>query len=169
MLGSRSGFVKLVKEKSQAITGTHRVIHRQALAAKTLPNDLRNSLYLAIKVVNFVKKSSLDSKLFTAPCKDLGTDHKFLQFHTEVCRLSKGNVLNRLYELKGEAQIFLQSQKQEKLYDAFTEEKFQLSLTYLVGIFEAFNNLNLKLQERNSNIIAHYDVIKAFMEKIQLW
>lgn len=169
MIGSRSGFVKLVKEKNPAVTGTHCVIHRQSLASKTLPGNLRSSLNLAIKVVNFVKNSSLNSRLFAALCSDLGTDYKTLLFHTEVRWLSKGNMLSRLYELKDEVEIFLQKQKQDKLYEAFREEDFQLSLAYLVDFFEAINNLNLKLQGRNTNIIAHSDVIRAFTEKIHLW
>jgi hypothetical protein len=36
----------------------------------------------------------------------------------------------------------------------FTDETFQLSLAYLVDVFEANNNLSLKLQGRNINIIA---------------
>ncbi|KAF2349537.1 protein of unknown function DUF4371 [Trinorchestia longiramus] len=165
MIRSRSGFVKLVKEKNPAVTGTPCVIHRQSLASKTLPGNLRSSLNLAIKVVNFVKNSSLNSRLFAALCSHLGTDYKTLLFHTEVCWLSKGNMLSRLYELKDEVEIFLQKQKQDKLYEAFREEDFQLSLAYLVEFFETINNLNLKLQGRNTNIIAHSDVIRAFTEK----
>ncbi|KAG6920788.1 zinc finger BED-type containing 8 [Chelydra serpentina] len=84
MLGSRSGFVTSVKEKNLAVTTTHCVIHRQALAAKTLPDDLRDSLNLAIKVVNFVKNSTLNTRLFAALCVDLGADHKIILFHTGV-------------------------------------------------------------------------------------
>ncbi|KAF2353960.1 Ribonuclease H-like domain [Trinorchestia longiramus] len=84
MIESRSGFVKLVKEKNPAVTGTHCVIHRQSLASKTLPGNIHSSLNLAIKVVNFVKNSSLNSRLFAALCSDLGTDYKTLLFHTEV-------------------------------------------------------------------------------------
>ncbi|KAF2362458.1 hypothetical protein FHG87_006784 [Trinorchestia longiramus] len=78
-------------------------------------------------------------------------------------------MLSRLYELKDEVEIFLQKQKQDKLYEAFREEDFQLSLAYLVDFFEAINNLNMKLQGRNTNIIAHSDVIRAFTEKNHLW
>ncbi|KAF2362564.1 protein of unknown function DUF4371 [Trinorchestia longiramus] len=169
MIGSRSGFVKLVKEKNPAVTETHCVIHIQSLANKTLPGNLRSSLNLAIKVVNFVKNSSLNARLFAALCSDLGTDYKTLLFHTEVRWLYKGNMLSRFYELKDKVEIFLQKQKQDKLYEAFREENFQLSLAYLVDFFEAINNLNLKLQGRNTNIIAHSDVIRAFTEKIHLW
>jgi hypothetical protein len=36
---------------------------------------------------------------------------------------------------------------------------FQLSLAYLVDVFEAVNNLNSEMQGRNANIIAHYEAI----------
>ncbi|KAF2343754.1 hypothetical protein FHG87_025490 [Trinorchestia longiramus] len=78
-------------------------------------------------------------------------------------------MLSRLYELRDEVETFLQKEKQDKLYKAFREEDFQLSLAYLVDFFEAIKNLNLKLQGRNTNIIAHSDVIRAFPEKIHLW
>jgi len=50
MIGSRSGFLKMAKEKNPNIIGSHCAIHRQALAAKTLPYDLNDSLKVAIKL-----------------------------------------------------------------------------------------------------------------------
>ncbi|XP_068240181.1 zinc finger BED domain-containing protein 5-like [Palaemon carinicauda] len=44
MLGCRSGFQTLVKQKSPDITGTHCTIHRQALVMKTMPDELSNVL-----------------------------------------------------------------------------------------------------------------------------
>lgn len=111
MLGSRSGFLKLAKEKNPAIMGTHCVIHRQALAAKTLPAELNKSLKLAIQVVNYVKSSALNTRIFQVLCGDLGAEHNALLFHTEVRWLSKGNMLGRLYELKSEVENFLINQK----------------------------------------------------------
>jgi hypothetical protein len=55
------------------------------------------------------------------------------------------------------------------LCGAFADKTFQLLLAYLVDVFEAINSLGLKLQGRNANIIAHYDAMRAFMEKIQLF
>ena len=39
MLGCRSGFLTLVKQKSPNIIGTHCTIHRQALMVKTMPDE----------------------------------------------------------------------------------------------------------------------------------
>uniref|UniRef100_K7GF68 HAT C-terminal dimerisation domain-containing protein n=1 Tax=Pelodiscus sinensis TaxID=13735 RepID=K7GF68_PELSI len=138
----------------------HCIIHRQVLAAKALPDDLRDLLNMTIKVVNFIKNSTLNVAL----CVDLGADHKTLLFHMEVC-----NMLSRLFELKDEVEIFLRQQKKEELYHAFMNHTFQLSLAYPVDIFKSLNSLNLKLQGNNAeNIIAHHNAIKAF-KKIQLW
>jgi hypothetical protein len=52
-------------------------------------------------------------------------------------------------------EIFIQSQEKEELYGAFTDETFQFLLAYLLDVFEAINKLDLKLQGRNANIIAH--------------
>jgi hypothetical protein len=81
MLGSWSGLMTLVKERNPAIIWTHCIIHRQALPAKILPHDLCNVLNLAIKAVNFVKRSALNIRHFAATYTDLGADHKKLISH----------------------------------------------------------------------------------------
>uniref|UniRef100_K7G7R4 DUF4371 domain-containing protein n=1 Tax=Pelodiscus sinensis TaxID=13735 RepID=K7G7R4_PELSI len=162
-LGSCSGFVTLVKEKKSS--RNHNSVRHTQTSIGHYPDDPCDSLNLAIKVVNFVKNSALNMRLFDALCTDLGADHKSHLFHMEVRWLSKGNMLSRLFELKDEVEIFLKQQKKEELYHAFTDQMFQLSLAYL-----SLNNLNLNLQGNNAaNIIAYYDAIKAFTEKIQLW
>ena len=107
--------MQLVKEKNADVVGIHCFIHRQALAAKTLPNELNAVLKLCIKVVNYVKNSALNTRLFKILCEDLGSDHKTLLFHTEVRWLSKGNMLGRLFELRDEVITFLAQQKQNEL------------------------------------------------------
>ena len=57
MLGSRSGFISLVKHKNPNVLGTHCFIHRQALASKTMPSSLSANLAIVIKVVNYIKKT----------------------------------------------------------------------------------------------------------------
>ncbi|KRY12796.1 SCAN domain-containing protein 3, partial [Trichinella spiralis] len=108
MLGSRSGFVKMVKSKNPSIFAMHCAIHRQALVAKTLPDDLREDLNFAVEVVNYVKSSALNTRLFASLCESLNADHMALLYHTEVCWLSKGNMLGRIYELREAVAEFLE-------------------------------------------------------------
>lgn len=174
MLGSRSGLAALIKTKNPSAITTHCVIHRQALAAKTLPECFAIAMKTAINVVNFIKNSALNTRLFKQLCSDMNSEHETLLFHTEVRWLSKGNMLSRLYELREEVQIFLT--KNKELLDQFCESKFQIRFAYLVDFFAQLNKLNLQLQgsgnlklQGTSNIFAYEDKISAFIAKIELW
>lgn len=175
MLGSRSGLATLIKTKNPAAITTHCVIHRQALAAKTLPECFAIAMKTAIKVVNFIKNSALNTRLFKQLCSDMNSEHETLLFHTEVRWLSKGNMLSRLYELREEVQAFL-TDKNKELLDQFCESKFQIRFAYLVDFFAQLNKLNLQLQgsgnftlQGTSNIFSYEDKISAFIAKIELW
>ncbi|XP_072390800.1 protein FAM200C-like [Diabrotica undecimpunctata] len=93
MTGCRSGFMELAKKKNPGIIGSHCIIHRQALASQTLPEPLNVTLNLAIKIVNHIKSSALNTRLFQALCQELNSDQETLLFHIEVRWLSKGNIL----------------------------------------------------------------------------
>lgn len=70
MTGCKNGFIQLVKEKNPKIIGSHCIIHRQALACKTLPESLNSVLNLAIKIVNCVKSSALNTRIFNVLCNE---------------------------------------------------------------------------------------------------
>ena len=55
MLGSRSGFQTLVKQRAPLAIGVHCFIHREALASKTLPDKLYTVFKVLVKIVNYVK------------------------------------------------------------------------------------------------------------------
>jgi hypothetical protein len=78
-------------------------------------------------------------------------------------------MFERLYELKSEVEIMLLQLEKDNLRENFTDENFTFYFAYLVDIFETINNLNLKLQGRNTNIITAKDSINSFLENIQLW
>ncbi|VVC28346.1 Hypothetical protein CINCED_3A016197 [Cinara cedri] len=86
------------------------MIHREALASKKLQPDVNKVLLNAISVINFIKSKSLNSRLFTILCNEMGSDHEKLLLHTEVRWLSRGKMLSRLFELRDEARIFLLEQ-----------------------------------------------------------
>ena len=106
MLGSQSGFKTRVKAINSKVKHMHCMIHRQALAAKTLPTELKEVLDDTVKMVNFVKASALNSRLFRLLCLDLDSVYETLLYHTEVRWLSRGNVVKRVFELKDELELF---------------------------------------------------------------
>ena len=100
MLGRKSGFHSYIKGVSPEIIFTHSFIHRFALCAKVLPPELLLCLQQIVKIVNFVKMSALNTRLFANFCADLGSDHKCLLFYTEVLWLSRGNMTRRVSRIR---------------------------------------------------------------------
>lgn len=107
MIGRHSGLVTKVQTVAPAAVWKHCIIHRQALAAKKMPNELRAVLDEAVKIVNTIKSRSLNARLFKIMCDDMGAQFKQLLLHSEVRWLSRGKVLTRLCELREEAFLFL--------------------------------------------------------------
>ncbi|XP_042228827.1 protein ZBED8-like [Homarus americanus] len=108
MLGSKSGFQKRVEEVAPNAKGIHCMIHRFALASKTLPDELRKILEAVVKCTNFVKAGDLNSLFFQNLCRDMDSEYEALLFYSKVRWLSKGNVVNRVFELRGELKLFLE-------------------------------------------------------------
>ena len=169
MLGCRSGFITRVKQKNSDAVGTHCVIHRETLASKTLPAAMKKKPAIIIRIVNFIKSSAVNSRLFSQLCKHIDSNHENLLFHTNVRWLSKDNMLACVYGLKDKVSIFLESQGKQDLLLPFQSQEFQLAMAYLVDIFEALNCLNLLLQGKNTNRMKDYDEIRTFIAKLGLW
>ncbi|XP_066969131.1 SCAN domain-containing protein 3-like [Macrobrachium rosenbergii] len=53
-------------------------------------------------------------------------------------------------------------------FDKLTSMNTELHLAYLVDIFEIFNQLNLRLQGKDSNLLSHCDSIHALLAKLEL-
>ena len=99
----------------------------------------------------------------------MDSNHENLLFHTNVRWLSKGNMLARVYGLKDEVDIFLESQGKQDLLLPFQSQEFQLTMAYLIDIFEALNCLNLLLQGKNTDRMKYYDELRTFIAKLGLW
>ena len=59
-------------------------IHLEALAAKEMPDSLKDVLDSTVKMVTFVKSRPLNSRVFSTLCNDMGSDHVTILQHTEV-------------------------------------------------------------------------------------
>ena len=165
MLGVRSGFLALVKQKNPNVIGMHCIIHREALASRTMPQTLD----YAIKVVNYTKSSALNARVFGKLCHNLGAEFESLLFHTSVRWLSRGNMLIRLVRLLPEVIEFLEIQHKQELKTNISDAMFQIRLAYLADMFSHLNSLNLKLQVVDENILGLRDKIAAVIAKLKLW
>ncbi|KAK3895493.1 hypothetical protein Pcinc_000834 [Petrolisthes cinctipes] len=72
MLGNKSEFADLVKERVPDITTKHCVLHRHALAAKTLPSHFKEVLSVCVKVVNYIRGRPSNHRVFKVFCEEIG-------------------------------------------------------------------------------------------------
>jgi hypothetical protein len=107
LTGRQSGVVAKVKGVAPDVTWTHCFIHREALAAKGTPSKFKTVLEDSVKIINFIKTRPLNSRLFSLLFDDMGSEHKQLLLQSEVCWLSWGKVLTRLFELRQEVLLFV--------------------------------------------------------------
>ena len=169
MLGCRSEFMKHIKESAPYVTGNHCMIHREALASKTMPDVLKCIFQVCIKIVNYIKSSALNTRLFQNLCLDMDATHKTLLYHTEVRWLSKGNVLKRLPDLHVEVKVFFKLQNKEDRVALFNDNSWLLTPSYIADIFEKLNILNLSLQGKERYIIDFVEKLTAFQSMLDLW
>ena len=78
------------------------MLHRQALDSKGMEPDLHSVLNTAVAAVHFVKSRALQSRLFRQLCREMDAGHDTLLYHSEVRWLSRGKVLQRVFELRRE-------------------------------------------------------------------
>nr|XP_021512928.1 protein ZBED8-like [Meriones unguiculatus] len=169
MLGCQSGFQRLLLNESPRLIGTHCMIHLQTLAMKTLPPELQEVMKSVISSVNFVKASSLNSRLLLQLCSDLDAPNKALLLHTEGRWLSRGKVLKHIFELRDELRMFF-NQKARPQFEALFSDKSELQkIAYLVDIFAILNELNQSLQGPNATCLDLSEKIQSFQMKLQLW
>uniref|UniRef100_A0A8B9HXP2 BED-type domain-containing protein n=1 Tax=Astyanax mexicanus TaxID=7994 RepID=A0A8B9HXP2_ASTMX len=153
MNGKHSGLVTKVQAVAPLALWTHCMIHRQALAAKRMPADLKLVMDEAVCAVNSIKTSATSGRLFKILCQEMGSEHHQLLYHSEVRWLSRGNVLSRLYELRDEVRAFL-LEKGSPLAAKFSKEKWLAQLAYLADVFNGVkcSNTGLSLEAEESLI-----------------
>ena len=168
MLGRKSEFQAYVKNVAENATFDHCFIHRFTLCTKALPSELMSYLNKIIKIVNVIKTSALNFRLFARLCQDVCFEHKCLLFHTEVRWLSRRNMTKRVFELRHKLFTFFR-EKNHKFKDGSENDEFISRLAYLSDIFQALNLTNLSFQESNSNIAVFISKLRAFIRKLDVW
>ncbi|KAM3838159.1 zinc finger BED domain-containing protein 5-like [Diretmus argenteus] len=170
MAGGKKGLQALIKRVSPNAQWTHCVIHREALAARQMSHELNEVLTDAISVVNFIKTRPLKARLFSALCEEMGAEHTAVLFHSEARWLSRGKVLSRVFELREEIRVFLEEEERmDEFAGKFADEEFLMKLAYLSDIFGKLNELNLKLQGRDTHLPHLADKISGFTRKLEMW
>ncbi|XP_006150206.1 protein FAM200A [Tupaia chinensis] len=169
MTGKHSRVIeKLLEATYNCALWDHCFIHREALVSKEMPPSLIDVLKTAVKIVNFIKGSSLNNRILEIFCSEIGVNHAHLLFHTEVRWLSQGKILSKVYELRNEIYIFL-IEKQSYLANIFEDNIWVTKLAYLSDIFSILDELNLKIQRKNNDTFQYLEHILGFQKMLLLW
>ena len=120
-----------------------------------------------IKVVIFVKSSALNSRMFSKVCENMEAVHHRLLFHSEFRWFSQGKVLERVFELRKELQVFLTS-KTSAHQEFFSNLHWIVKLADLSDIFQLINKLSLAMQGGCKNILEMSDKINTFIRKMEI-
>ena len=150
------------------------MIHREALVVKKLNYD-KNQRFESdivfsdiIKVVNFVTSHSKKHRMFSELRKNMEANQLRLLYHAEVRWLSRGKVLNRVFQPRNELSAFI-TQERHLMSANFEDIYWLAKLSYLSAIFESTNQLNLSSQGKGCNIFEVSSKIQAFKSKLKLW
>ena len=138
MIGRHRGFIQHMKTATPGTMAIYCIIHRQHLVAKHLSAELHESLQVFIKVVNKIKTSALNDRLFRKFCQDKDERFQRLLMHTEVRWLSEEKCLRRLYDLYDTVVEFLKG-TDDNLSIEFSDR--HVNLAYLSDIFDKLNQV----------------------------
>jgi len=75
MTGSIKRFITIAKNQNPNINKTHCFLHREALVAKSIVNELKIVLDQVVKMVNFIKSRPQKIRLFSQLCESMESDH----------------------------------------------------------------------------------------------
>ena len=108
----------------------------------------------------------MNDPLFRKLCQKKDEQFQRLLMHTEVRWLSKENCLRPLYDLYDIIVEFLKG-TDDNLSIEFSDR--QVDLAYLSDIFDKLNEVNLKLQGKESNVMKAKSVVMFFISKLTLF
>ena len=168
MLGCKSGFVELLKNKNPNLI-IRCTLRRYALMSKTLPDNLKEVVDSVVHILNFIQGRATNHRLFKCLCKKMGAECTVLLFRTNVRWLNCGKVLNRLFELRFELLAFLKNEKKPVYAIHLESHQFLFRLAYFADIFAALNDFCIFLQRRGTDTTSLVEKITAFKWKLDLW
>ena len=144
MLGRKSRFQTRVKAVSPSVISVHYFIHRFALAAKLLPFNLKTSLNLIAKMVNYIKISALNRRLFKVICEGYR-----IRIHIIAVSYGSEVTISREYRCasfcveKRAASVL--PKKRSQISEDSSRRKLHLSPCLLSNIFGVMNLFNCYL------------------------
>ncbi|XP_069098337.1 protein FAM200A-like [Pleurodeles waltl] len=164
MSGCYQGLQACIRSKAPNAVWTHCIIHREALAAGNLSEELHNILKI-VKVILFIKTRPMKARYFAKLCEDVGANHSCLLFYSSSRWLFICTSLLRVYELRNEIYSYLHDEE-HCFANKFIDADSLIQMAFLSDLFEKLNALKKSLQD---NILQLSDKVSGFKKKVILW
>lgn len=168
MQGANKGFVGRLKTKLKDIVEfevLHCLIHQEVLCAKSA--NMKTVMDRVIKVTNYIRANALHHRQFKAFLQSIEEEHYDIPYHCDVRWLSRGKVLQRFFELLTPIIHFLKEKQQST--DDMESPRFVQDLSFLSDIVGHLNDLNVRLQGKQSLVTEMWELICAFKMKLRFW
>jgi hypothetical protein len=169
--GVRNGFTTLLLNEmrengiSPLPQTFHCIIHQENLCAKTL--EFQNLMSVINNIVKDIRRKGLKHRQFRKFLEDIDSEYEDVPYHAEVRWVSRGRMMNRVYDLKDVITEFYRAQGSD--IEEFNDEQFINDFAFAVDIISQLNSLNTGLQG-NSNVIADlYHHVGGFSGKLGIW
>ncbi|GCC26196.1 hypothetical protein chiPu_0004611 [Chiloscyllium punctatum] len=118
------------------------------------------------KIVNFIRARALNHWQFVALLEENETEHRDIGYHRAVRWLSLGKMLKSVWDRREEIQDFCV--KKGNGIPQLSDADWIADLGFAVGVTALTNELNVKLQCKGLFVHEMYNLVKAFMRKLQL-
>ncbi|XP_019748101.1 general transcription factor II-I repeat domain-containing protein 2-like [Hippocampus comes] len=124
-----------------------------------------------MKLINFLRATSaLQHRLLRTFLTEVDAAYDDLLLHNNIRWLSKGKVLERFWAVRKELEMFLSQHKSTKATQFLellrNDEKMEV-VAFLADITSHLNELNLKLQGKDSTVCELMSAVRAFQRKLE--
>lgn len=172
MIGKEKGLVKRIKDKNAGLLSYQCIIHQAALCGK-LSATLKEVMDSLIKLINFMRsRSALQHRQFKEFLSECDSAHSDLLQYNNVRWLSKGQVIERFWQIKEEVTSFLDNldtQEARKHLEFLANERNMLAVAFLKDILKHLNALNTELQGNGKLICDLIQSVSSFRRKLDIF
>ena len=167
MTGRIKGFVTLLENYlERKVFKYHCIIHQEALCAKDL--NLSSVVDPVIRCINKIR--ALNRRRFRELFPEETEEDGELLLHCNVRWLSKGNALDRFWNLKECVLTYLEENNELPNECLLLKDEYWLwDLAFFTDIMGHLNNLNLRLQGKDCTFPTLVDHISCFVRKLLLF
>ena len=168
MVGSQKGFVTLLENHMKnagyenSIMKIHCIIHQEALCAKNTKLD--EVMQVVVKIVNIILSRGLNHRQFRKFLEEIDAQHSDLKYFCDVRWLSRGNMLERFFNLLNEVKDFLIMKGED--FPQLCDPEWIANLAFLVDITKHLNKLNVRLQGKNQLVNILFENVLSFEDQL---